>query len=98
VARLLKDADMYLEILKEQGSLIETEDLAGVGIEKSNRGVLAYQRRKLFVQASKGPDGVSAAIDEYCREHKLSGSDRESAEQEFMADFEEWKTDFMSPG
>ncbi|PKL42925.1 MAG: hypothetical protein CVV41_12945 [Candidatus Riflebacteria bacterium HGW-Riflebacteria-1] len=98
VARLLKDADMYLEILKEQGRLIETEDLAGVGIEKSNRGVLAYQRRKLFVQASKGPDGIAAAIDDYCREHKLSGSDRESAEQEFMADFEEWKTDFMSPG
>jgi len=98
IARLMKDADLYLEILKEQGLLIENEDLSGVGIEKSNRGTLAYKRRKLFVQALKGQDGLQNAIDEYCRENSLSARDREVAEQEFIADFEEWKTDFMSPG
>jgi hypothetical protein len=98
VARLLKDADLYLEILKEQGELIENADLSGVGIDKSNRGTLAYQRRKLFVQALKGSDGLRSAIDAYCQEHDLKGSEREDAEKEFEADFEEWKNDFMSPG
>lgn len=97
-ARMMKDHDLYLEILKEQAKLIAGDDLAVLGIEKSEAGYVLYNRRKLFVQALKGPDGMRQAVDDYMASYKLKEESREDAEKEFVEDFEEWKKTFDLPG
>lgn len=97
-ARMMKDHDLYLEILKEQAKLIASDDLAVLGIEKSDSGYVLYNRRKLFVQALKSPDGMRQAVDEYMASYKLKEESREDAEKEFVEDFEEWKKTFDLPG
>lgn len=97
-ARMMKDYDLYLEILKEQAKLIENEDLKSLGIEKGHNGYRLYESRKRFVMAAKGPDGLRDAIDQYMKDYKLEEDSRAKAEKEFMEDFEEWKKDFEMPG
>lgn len=97
-ARMMKDYDLYLEILKEQAKLIESEELGVLGIDKSKGGYVMYERRKLFVQAAKGPDGLKQAVDDYMKTYKLKEEDREDAEKEFVEDFDEWKKSFDLPG
>lgn len=95
-AKMLKDYDLYLEILKEQGLLIENEDLAILGIEKSSMGTKFYETRRRFVQAVKDPvNGFKRSVDEIMKAHGLSSDeDRKTTEERFKIDLADWQADF----
>ncbi len=98
-AKMLKDYDLYLEILKEQGLLAENEDLTVLGIEKTNAGNLFYESRRRFIQAIKDPVyGFKKSVDELMEKgfdgKPLEESDRKSVEDKFRKDLADWQADF----
>ncbi len=94
-AKMLKDYDLYLEVLKEQGRLIENDDLSILGIEKSTMGTKFYETRRQFVQAIKDPvNGFRKSIDEIMQANNLKEEDREDTEERFKQDLADWQADF----
>ncbi len=94
-AKMLKDYDLYLEILKEQGRLIENDDLSILGIDKSTMGTRFYETRRQFVQAIKDPvNGFKKSIDEIMQAKNLKEEDREATEERFKQDLADWQADF----
>ena len=94
-AKMLKDYDLYLEVLKEQGRLIENDDLSILGIEKSTMGTRFYETRRQFVQAIKDPvNGFKKSIDEILQASNLKEEDRAATEERFRQDLADWQADF----
>jgi len=94
-AKMLKDYDLYLEVLKEQGRLIENDDLSILGIDKSTMGTKFYETRRQFVQAIKDPvNGFKKSIDEIMQANNLKEEDREATEERFKQDLADWQADF----
>ncbi len=94
-AKMLKDYDLYLEVLKEQGRLIENDDLSILGIEKSTMGTRFYETRRQFVQAVKDPvNGFKKSIDEILQAGNLKEDDRAATEERFRQDLADWQADF----
>lgn len=97
-AKMIKDYDLYVEILKEQGELIEEEDLGILGIEKSKMGRELYESRRRYVQAIKDPAGVKKSVDEIMTKNGLKEEDREDTEKKFREDLAEWQAEFDQTG
>lgn len=99
--RQLKDYDLYLEVLKEQGKLIAESDLSVLGIEKGNSGMDFYNERRRYVEYIRDPGEANfkRIIDEIMREDKfLSESDRPEVEELFLEDCKEWRQFFEQTG
>ncbi len=99
--RQLKDYDLYLEVLKEQGKLIAEADLSVLGIEKGNSGMDYYNERRRYVEYIRDPGEANfkRIIDELMQEDKLlSESDRPEVEELFLEDCKEWRQFFEQTG
>lgn len=99
--RQLKDYDLYLEVLKEQGKLIAEADLSVLGIEKGNSGMEFYNERRRYVEYIRDPGEANfkRIIDEIMQGDKLlSESDRPEVEELFLEDCKEWRQFFEQTG
>lgn len=92
-AKMLQDYDLYLELLKQQAQLIETEDLSIFGIPKGKKGWPLYESRRRYIMAIKEPDGFEKAVRELTRNNP-DGPDSDEIRQKFEADLKEFKEDF----
>lgn len=94
--RQLKDYDLYLEVLKEQGKLIAEADLSVLGIEKGNSGMDFYNEHRRYVEyiRDSGESSLKRIIDEIMREEGLKEEDRPSAEEDFRESCKEWQQFF----
>lgn len=95
-AKMLKNYDLYLELLKEQSDLIENEDLSVFGIKKGKSGKPLYESRRRYVMAIKEPNGIDDAVSEIIRSDKLDERDRDEVKKIFIKDLDEFKKDFES--
>ncbi|MFZ5951837.1 MAG: hypothetical protein ACOYXC_14090 [Candidatus Rifleibacteriota bacterium] len=94
-AKMLKDYDLYLELMKQQAQIIESEDLSVFGIPKGKGGWPLYESRRRFIMAIKEPGGKEKALQELISEKDTaSAEDIAEITQEFEADLNEFKTDF----
>lgn len=99
--RQLKDYDLYLEVLKEQGKLIAEADLSVLGIDKGNSGMDFYNEHRRYVEYIRDPGeaNLKRIIDELMQEDKLlSESDRSEVEELFLEDCKEWRQFFEQTG
>jgi hypothetical protein len=96
-AKMLKDYDLYLELLKQQSQMIEEHNLQVFGIEKGKSGWPLYESRRRYIMAIKEPDGIDKAVDEIMKDNFfLDKKDREEIREKFINDMEEFKKDFES--
>lgn len=93
-AKMLQDYDLYLELLKQQAQIIETDDLSMFGIPKGKGGWPLYESRRRFVMAIKEPNGFEKAIQELTSEPGSPQADE--IRKQFEKDLQEFKADFES--
>lgn len=94
--RQLKDYDLYLEVLKEQGKLIAEADLSVLGIKKGDSGMDYYNERRRYVEYIRDPGeaNLTRIIDEIMREEKIGEKYRTETEEEFRESCKEWQRYF----
>lgn len=99
-ARSLKDYDLYLEILKEQGKLIAEEDLSVLGIKKDNAGMDFYNEKRRYVEAIRDSSdaNITRLVDEIMREEDIKEEDRAETEEYFRESYKEWQEFFEQAG